>query len=131
MNVRYSQFSLLFLFVFLTACFGRGGNEPAEEAAQLAETVLLCTPACADQGQCGKTEDGRDLVLGHTERPETRNHNLTLPVNTPITVQLKTPQQLRLVTGAIFEQTFSLITINENGVTGWVPDWCISSPPGQ
>lgn len=124
--------TLSFLLTFgllLTGCLG-GGDETAATPApgQPPQTVLSCTETCAQQGQCGTAGDGRFLILGHNEHPETINHNLTFPVDTPVFIQNSVEQKIQPPNGEVTMQPFSLVALADNSQTGWVANWCIAQP---
>jgi hypothetical protein len=122
----------LLLILLLTGCFGGGGEEAAAPTpAPTGQTVVTCSDACAQQGQCGTTGDGRQLVLGRRDVPETQNHDLVFPTNAPVSVQATNIRTLQPPGGQPFPQGFSLISLNENGKTGWVSDLCIATLPAQ
>lgn len=131
---RHRGWVLLMCFVFLFAACGGGGGEeaaPAEAApADQTQNVLACSDACRAQGQCGVGSDGStNWVLGNASQPETRNHNQIFPVDRPISILDAAERVLQPPEGDPFPQMFSLITINEDGKTGWVANWCISTVP--
>lgn len=112
--------------VTLTACFGAGGDEqpPAEQI------VLTCSEACAQQGQCGTGADERPLVLGRSDRPETRDHNLVFNADLSITI-LETREEMvqSALDGQTAMQPFSFVILNDSGQQGWVANWCLAAAP--
>lgn len=121
----------LVLVWLLTACFGGGAQEGLPAEPPLGQVVLACSETCAQYGQCGTAADGRYLILGHSERPETQNHNLAFPVDLPISIQAGNEQRIQPPGSDSFVQGFSLITLHDNGKAGWVANWCIAAAPAQ
>lgn len=119
--------------MFLTGCLGGGNNEaeqPAPEAA-VTQAVLVCSQECAQNGQCGTAVDGRSLVLGHSDRPETRDHTLVFPVDVPITVLEGREQLIQPLNAEPIMQPFFRIMVNNDGKQGWVANWCVAQIPVQ
>lgn len=111
--------------VTLTACFGGGGEQPTAD-----QTVLTCSEMCAQQGQCGTGTDARLLVLGRSDRPETRDHDLVFNSDLPITIQQTREEMVQsALDGQTMMQPFSFVVLNENGQQGWVANWCLASAP--
>ncbi|MCP4360293.1 MAG: hypothetical protein GY796_19980 [Chloroflexi bacterium] len=131
-QIRHILISLVFLLL-LTACFGGGGEEavPEEQPAdQPPQAILTCSDMCAGQGQCGSAPDGRILILGRTEGPETRNHNQLFPIDTPVTILNRTEQKLRIpADGQESNQVFAEIIVNGSEQQGWVAEWCVAPTP--
>lgn len=126
---RYLPVHLVFWLgtaVLLSACFGGGGEEQPVATGQ---TVLTCNEVCAQQGQCGTAVDGRPLILGRNDRPETRDHNLVFNADLPITVLETREEMVQSADGQFAMQLFSLVILNDNGQQGWVANWCVASVP--
>lgn len=119
--------------VLLTGCFGGGNNEaeqPAPEGA-VTQEVLTCSQECAQNGQCGMAADGRTVVLGNSDRPETREHTLVFPIDVPITILEGRDQLIQPVNAEPYVQPFSHIFVNSDGKQGWVANWCVAQIPVQ
>ncbi|HRQ36797.1 MAG TPA: hypothetical protein PLD25_02650 [Chloroflexota bacterium] len=128
-NHKFPVYLLFWLgtAVTLTACFGGGGAE--EQSVATGQTVLICNEVCAQQGQCGKATDGRPLILGRSDRPETRDHNLVFNADLPVTIVETRVETIQAAEGQFSMQQFSLVILNDNGQQGWVADWCVASAP--
>lgn len=121
---------LLGLGVALTTCFPRGNDEPVAPLQELiGETVLACSALCAQQGQCGQAVDGRLMVLGHPDHPETYHHAQLFPVDVPVTIEFMSEQRIQSPGAEPIFQPFSLIIVNHDGKRGWVADSCVSRLP--
>jgi len=116
--VKYSWLATLFLLV---ACLGGRG--------QANQPMLTCSESCAAQGQCGTTEDGRQVVLAHSESPQTQNHTLFLPIDTAVEIQSSANQTIQQADGQQYGQDFSYVVMAEPAKSGWVANWCIAFPP--
>ncbi len=127
-NHKFPVYLLFWLgtAVTLSACFGGGGEEQPAAAGQ---TVLTCSEVCAQQGQCGQGVDGRPLILGRHDRPETREHTIVFNVDLPVTVLETRDQTIQSVDGQFAMQPFSLVILNDNGQQGWVANWCLAAAP--
>ena len=115
--------------VTLSACLGGGDGE--EQPVAAGQAVLTCNEMCAAQGQCGTAVDGRALVLGHSDRPQTRDHNLVFNVDLPVTVLEVREQTIQPMDNQPYVQPFSLVILNDNGQQGWVANWCVAQAPAQ
>ena len=127
-NHKFPVYLLFWLgtAVTLSACFGGGGGEEQPAAGQ---TVLTCNEVCAQQGQCGQGIDDRLLILGRSDRPETRDHNLVFNADLPITILETRDETIQSVDGQFATQPFSLVILNDNGQQGWVANWCVAAAP--
>lgn len=108
---------------------GEGQQQPGAQPA--AQVTLQCSEECSARGQCGKTADGADVILLNLEGPavEPTEHDLVVPVNTPVTVQETRPVALvEEATGAQFQHDFHRVFIAQQNAEGWVAEWCLAGP---
>lgn len=125
--------------VVVAACGGgenadvvpEGEQQQQPESGPAEQITLQCSPECAARGQCGKTANGADVVLLNLEGPavDTAEHDLVVPVNTPVTVQEVRPVTLvEEATGAQFQRNFYWVFVPSQNVQGWAVDWCLAGP---
>lgn len=124
---------LLLLFLLLTGCLGGGEaaqDAPAPETAVQQTGTLTCSDNCRNQGQCGTATDGRIVILAHSDKPATRDHNTVLENNGAVLIM---GQELRAVVdpaGVVSNLNFYAVQPN-GGPTSWVAGSCvnITTPP--
>lgn len=110
---------------------GQQQEQQQPEVAPAGQVTLQCTAECAARGQCGRTTDGTDVILLNREGPavEPTEHDLVLPVNTPVTVQETRPVALVVeATGAQFQHDFHRVFAPQQNVEGWAAEWCLAGP---
>lgn len=120
--------ALVGLLFLSSACslLNREGTPDEAEPESAAQVVLACSEECARRGQCGRTTDDRQVVLGHPEGPALEAHQMFFPVETAVTQLATNSRTVQVVaTGAEFEHTFYQVTRPEDGRVGWVAGWCV------
>jgi hypothetical protein len=131
-QLLFHCFCAVGLAVLLAACSGGGdAQEQAAPEATAVPVILTCSEMCLQQGQCGSAADGRTLILGHSDHPETQNHDLVFNADALITIQETREQMIQPINNQPYMQPFSRIVLNENGQQGWVANWCIAPSPAQ
>lgn len=124
-NIVLPALFLLMLFS-LGACRSGAGGE-AGAAGRTGQ--LACTEECVLYGQCGTNQENKAVILGNSNQPETRNHNMTLPDDTAVTI-LSEQQKLVLFPVPLPEredmQLFYQVQLEGGETTGWVAAWCVA-----
>jgi hypothetical protein len=121
---------LLLLVLLLVVSCVRRRDEPAlllgSDVTLSGAATLVCGEACLQRSQCG-TLDSRWIVLLNSSGPATESHDLTLPVDTDVTInqqQMALIQDIMSVTPA-WREAFYEVSAPDQGA-GWVAGWCIA-----
>ena len=128
---------LLLLILLLTACFGGGNNDAVEDTAvtdQVAAQAtgsLVCSTSCLSQGQCGTTADSRTVILGHSTRPATRDHDIILANDSAVTILGQETHTVQDIVGSIFTLNFFAVQPTAGGPTAWVAGSCVNQTVQQ
>jgi hypothetical protein len=131
--ILFPQFiAIILILLFSAGCFGGGNDGQAADQTggqgQPVQATLTCSEACAQNGQCGPTADGRVFVLARSDRPNTRDHDLIFPVDVPVEILINEQRTIQSPGGEPVLQAFSHITLLDRVKTGWVADWCVVRP---
>lgn len=131
-RIPYFPYTYLIILLLLTACFGGGNQGETENVApvenQSAQKTLTCSEACANNGQCGQAGDGRLVVLGRSDQPNTQNHDQIFPVDTPVDILGSEQRLVQSFGGEVSQLTFSYINLSDGQKSGWVANWCVLEP---
>lgn len=117
-----------FAWRFLT---GGSSEEPAPEPV-----TVVCSPRCAESGQCGTTVEEPELqvVLGGKDGPvvEPQQHDVLFIAGS--TVEIRNSMDVTLIDqeGKEFTAPFYRVefrnAMGDIAETGWVPKWCTEEP---
>jgi hypothetical protein len=130
----WQRFVSLYVVFALLALLGGGvfgGSNPVlgDGALLSGNGTLVCSEVCAQRGQCGTTVEVGTVVLLHSGRPSTRDHDVAIPANTPVVITGVLTETMAAVNNPA--QTFLLYYYNvaaQDGSFGWAPGWCVQGP---
>lgn len=116
--------ALFLLLLFSLGACGGGGDDGEVPTTRTGK--LECAEECVLYGQCGTNQDNKTVILGNSNQPETRNHNMTLPKDTAVTI-LSEQQKLVLFPETQREEPhlFYQVQLEDGETTGWVAAWCV------
>jgi hypothetical protein len=107
-----------------------------EEELVGSSVKLVCSSACRDRGQCGRTLESPQLevVLGGLDGPavEANTHDRFIPAGATVEIRETRTERLEQINGRQFDENFSRVewrnNIGDIQKTGWFADWCIEQP---
>ncbi|HID53707.1 MAG TPA: SH3 domain-containing protein [Anaerolineae bacterium] len=116
---------LFLLLLFSLGACGGGGDDGEAPTARTGK--LDCAEECVLYGQCGTNQENKTVILGNSSQPETRNHNMTLPKDTAVTI-LSEQQKLVMFPETKIEapELFYQVQTEDGATTGWVAAWCVA-----
>ncbi len=125
---RLLLLSLISLILVACGLVGGGNDLEIQEAqqAQIRQLRLECLDECRRRGQCGATDAGQPIVLGHTQSPHTFDHDILFETGT---VVFELQSQFRSATspsGERLEILFHEVGTQDGLRTGWVAGWCVT-----
>jgi len=129
---------LVVLAQLLLACSVLGGGNadpyPAPDDGSDLPVVgptLACSQECADRGQCGMSADRGRVVLLSADQPAVSPVDFELAVADGAGVSVLETRPVDVeesATGQRFPINFYRVLVQDRGVEGWVPAWCILNP---
>ncbi len=123
---------VLLTLAFLTAaCLGGAGNQTLGHTAPLAgEATLTCSEACAEQAQCGQSDDRGTVVLLSPFAPATQGHGMAIPADTPVQILDRRDEPgVVMQTNELTSILFYLVALPDRLEPGWVAGWCLAGTP--
>ena len=123
---------LLLLFLLLTACLG-GGEEAGQDTAVSPEIAfpvagtLVCSGSCQSQGQCGTTADGRTVILAHSSKASTRDHDTLFVNETAVELLQAEPHTVLDSSGNSTNLNFYIVQTVGGGPRSYVAGTCVAT----
>ena len=121
---------LLPLVLLMIVSCARRDEEPetvlGSDSTLSGAASLFCSEECLLRSQCG-TIDSNWVVLLNSSGPATESHDLSLPVDTGVTInqqQMALVQDLMSINPA-WREAFYEVNAPDQGA-GWVVGWCIA-----
>ncbi|MCP4426294.1 MAG: hypothetical protein GY803_17520 [Chloroflexi bacterium] len=123
---RFWQLTVVLLS--LAACSLMNGEPTLGSAAELqGQAVVTCSAACAERGQCGRSANGDQVVLGGQGGPAVENHDRVFAANTAVPIYESRMQRVEPINGGEqFDLRFYHIQ-RPDGADGWVAGWCLAA----
>ena len=123
---------LLLLFLLLTVCLGGGEDAVQDTAVSLENAIpqsgqLECAEGCLSIGQCGTTADGRTVILAHSTKASTLDHDTLLPNDIAVSILQVEPHTVQVGTNNPLTLNFYVVRPLEGGPASFVAGSCVNT----